>query len=92
MTQYFSVLWILVLIRIQIRRVRASDQWIRLRILLFSSLTFKTPKTYFFLSFTAHKSQNSRNQDFSYYFCSMIKGAGAGSGSVPPFRNFKGTS
>jgi hypothetical protein len=31
-------------------RIRASDQWIRIRILLFSSLTFKMPtkKNYFF--------------------------------------------
>jgi hypothetical protein len=35
------LLWILdILVRI---RIRASDQWIRLRILLFSSSTFKTP-------------------------------------------------
>jgi hypothetical protein len=30
-------------------RIRASEEWIRLRILLFSSLTFKTPtKNYLF--------------------------------------------
>jgi hypothetical protein len=29
-------------------QIRASDQWIRIRILIFSSLTFKTPtKNYF---------------------------------------------
>jgi hypothetical protein len=27
------------------------------------------------------KSQNSRNQGFSYYFCLMIEGSGVGSGS-----------
>jgi hypothetical protein len=27
------------------------------------------------------KSQNSKNQGFSYYFCLMIEGSGAGSGS-----------
>ncbi len=29
------------------------------------------------------ESQNSRNQGFSDYFCMMIKGSGAGSGSIP---------
>jgi hypothetical protein len=29
------------------------------------------------------KSQNSKNQDFSYYFCLMIEGSEAGFGSVP---------
>jgi hypothetical protein len=29
------------------------------------------------------KSQNSRNKGFSYYFCLMIDGSRAGSGSVP---------
>ncbi len=29
------------------------------------------------------KSQNSRNQGFSYYFCMMIEGSGVGSGSIP---------
>jgi hypothetical protein len=37
-------------------------------------------KNYFFKSFPAYyfikKSQNSRNQGFSYYFCVMIKGSG----------------
>jgi hypothetical protein len=28
------------------------------------------------------KSQNSRNQSFSYYFCLMIEGSGSVSGSV----------
>jgi hypothetical protein len=28
------------------------------------------------------KSQNSRNEDFSYYFC-MIEGSASGAGSVP---------
>jgi hypothetical protein len=32
------------------QRIRASDQWIRIRILLFSCLTFKTPtKNYFYI-------------------------------------------
>ncbi len=29
------------------------------------------------------KSQNSRNKGFSYYFCLLIEGPGAGSGSIP---------
>jgi hypothetical protein len=29
------------------------------------------------------ESQNRRNQGFSYYFCMMIEGSGAGSGSIP---------
>ncbi len=29
------------------------------------------------------KSQNNRNQGFSYYFCLMIEGSGSGSGSIP---------
>jgi hypothetical protein len=33
------------------------------------------------------KSQNSRNQGFSYYFCLMIEGSGAGSGSSIPLTN-----
>jgi hypothetical protein len=77
--------------------VFGSGSWIR--ILLFSSLTFKMPaKNYFFYTiFSAYyflklhlhqfskisqkESQNSRNQDFSYYFCMMIEGSG--SGSIP---------
>ncbi len=56
--------------------IRASDQWIRLRIQLLSSLTFKTPTKWKVIK----RSQNStRNQGFSYYFCLMIEG----SGSVP---------
>ncbi len=81
-------------------RIRASDQWIRirLRILLFLSLTFNTQKNYFSLRFllitfwryihiiflrskVIKKSQNSRNQGFSYYFCLMIEGSG--SRSIP---------
>ncbi len=77
-----------------------------MRILLFSSLTFKTPKKlikFFFLDITfwryiyiifqrkkaKKKSQNSRNQGFSTYFCLMIEGSGSipltnGSGSRMP--------
>jgi hypothetical protein len=65
--------------------------WIR--ILLFSSLTFKMPtKTDYFQRFSAYfflrvhlyyfskiKIQNSRNHGFAYYFCLTIEG----SGSVP---------
>ena len=68
-----------------------------IRILLFSSLTFKMPtKDKFFNTIFAalslfeakfksffkekkSKSQNSRNQGFSYYFCTMIEGSGSGS-------------
>jgi len=77
------VLWIrdiLPLVRI---RIRASDQWIR--ILLFSSLNFKTPTKNFFSAYyflkvhfhnfskiKGHKEVTKRrNQGFSYYFCLM---------------------
>ncbi len=71
-----------------------SGSWIR--ILPFSSLTFKMPakntifSAYFLLKLHLHhfskiksqkESQNSRNQGFSYYFCMMIEGSGSGSGS-----------
>jgi hypothetical protein len=75
----------------------------RIRILLFSLMTFKGPtKNSFFQIFclllfegiftpffkrykVQKKSQNSKNQSFSYYFCLMIEGLGAGfrSGSIP---------
>ncbi len=76
-------------------RIRASDLQIRIRFLLFSSLTFKRQqKNIFFLRFAYYflkvqyihiifkdkrskKSQNSRNQGFSYHFCLMIEGSGA---------------
>ncbi len=42
---------------------------------------------YFYIIFQRSKdfkkSQNSRNQGFSYYFCLMIEGSGSESGSVP---------
>ncbi len=67
----------------------------RIRILLFSSVIFKmsTKNSFFclllfkgtFTSFSKikviQKSQNSRKQCFSYYFCLMIEGSGAGAGS-----------
>ncbi len=72
-----------------------SGSWIR--ILLFSSVTFKMPaktntifSAYYFLKLHLHhfskiKSQkeslNSRNQSFSYYFCMMIEGSGSTAGS-----------
>jgi hypothetical protein len=74
----------------------SAGLWIRgilIRILLFSSLTFKTPtKNYFFVSlltffkgtFTSfskiksHKEvTKSSNQGFSYYFCLMVEGSGS---------------
>ncbi len=71
----------------------ASDKWIRIRIriLLFSSLTFKMPNFFsfsadYFLKVHLHhfsktksqkESQNSRNQGFSYYFCTIIEGSGS---------------
>jgi hypothetical protein len=51
------------------RGIRASDQWIRirLRILIFSSLTFKTPpKNNFFLSFYAYYFRKVRLHHFSH--------------------------
>jgi hypothetical protein len=97
---YFSVLrihdifgWIR--IRGSMPHTNGSGSWIR--ILLFSSLTFKMPaknKFAYFLKQHLHhfskiksqkESQNSRNQGFSYYFYMMIEGSGsrAGSGSIP---------
>ncbi len=77
-------------------RIRASDQWIRIWILLFSSLAFRTPSdNYFFCllvfegTFTSpftdksHKKVTKRNQGFTYYFCLMLEGSGFGAGSVP---------
>ncbi len=80
-------------------RIHSSDEWIRMRfrILLFLSLNFKTSKfsAYYFegtLKVHLHhfskikvrkKSQNSRNQCFSRYFCLMIEGFISGSGSDP---------
>jgi hypothetical protein len=97
---------ILVWIRIRgsMPLTNGSGSWIR--ILLFSSLTFKMPakneffntifSVCYFLKVHLHyryfskinsqkESQNSRIQDFSYYFCMMIEGSGskAGSGSIP---------
>ncbi len=47
---FYPVLWIRdLLVQIPDPRIRASDQWIRIRILLFSSLTFKTPTLLYFL-------------------------------------------
>jgi hypothetical protein len=67
--------------------IRTSDQriQIRIRILLFSSLTFKVATKNYnsFLSFLLvifwsykKKSQNSRNQGFPYYFGLMMKDPG----------------
>jgi hypothetical protein len=81
-------------------RIRTSDYWIRIRhrILLYSSLTFKTPtkQTFFCLllfegTFTSifknkkviKKSQNIMNKGFSYYFCLMIEGCGSRAGWDP---------
>ncbi len=79
-------------------RIHASDKWIR--ILLFSSLTFKmTTTAFYFLKVNLHhfskrknnkkESQNSRNQGSSFFFCIMIKESGSiplnnGSGSRRP--------
>jgi hypothetical protein len=54
----------------------------RIRLLLFSSVTFNIFKFFLLITFNlkSHKkSQDSRNQGSSYYFCLMIEG----SGSVP---------
>ena len=74
----------------------------RIRILIFSSLTFKMPAKKLILEhnflclllfeatitsffFDQKESLNSRNQGFSYYFCTIIEGSGsrAGSESIP---------
>ncbi len=53
-------------------QIRASDQWIqlRLRIMLFSSLSFKTltNNNFFLSSKVIQKSQSSRNQGFLTIF------------------------
>ena len=85
-------------IRIPIRgsmpQTNGSGSWIR--IILFSSLTFKMPgkNSFLYTIFSAYdflklhldhfskiKIQNSRNQGFSYYFCVMIEGSGSRAGS-----------
>ncbi len=50
---------------------------------IFWLLLFEATFTPFFKDKKSKKSQNSRNQGFSYYFCMMIEGSGsrAGSGS-----------
>jgi hypothetical protein len=76
------------------------DPWylVRIRLRLFSSVTFKTVTKFFSKFFcillfegTLHhspkiksikKSQNSRYQGFSYYFCLVMEGSGSGSGFV----------
>ncbi len=86
------VVWIRIRIRGSMPLTNGSGSWIR--ILLFSSLTFKNhQKTNFFFlllfegTFTSFfkdkksNSHNSRNQGFSYYFCLLIEGSG--SGSIP---------
>ncbi len=79
---------------------RIHDIVVWIRILLFSSLSFKMPAKnrffntifsacYFlkvhlnyFSKIKSHKeSQNSRIQDFSFYFCMIIEGSGSGAGS-----------
>jgi hypothetical protein len=82
--------------------LRIHDILVRIRILLFSSVTFNTSTkklffscfAFYFLKVHLHlifqdkkfieKSQNRRNQCFSYYSCLMIEESrsGAGSGSV----------
>jgi hypothetical protein len=74
--------------------IRASNKWIRIWILLFSSLTVKTPTKKLgiqvFLLFTFLKVhlhhfskikviKKSQNQGFSYYFYLSQSGAGSGS-------------
>ncbi len=61
------------------------------KILLFSSLTFKTPTKKIFFSKLHHFSKkkvkkskkNIRNQGFPYQFCLMVEGSRSGAGSVP---------
>ncbi len=90
--------WIRIRIRGSMPLTNGSGSGSCIRILLFSSLTFKMPakklifslifSAYYFLKVHLHHfskiksqkgSQNSRNQGFSYYFCMMIEGSGAGS-------------
>jgi hypothetical protein len=51
---------------------------------IFSAYYFLKVHLHHFSKIESQESQNSRNQDFSYYFC-MIEGSGseAGSGSIP---------
>jgi hypothetical protein len=66
-------------IRMQIREAPKNIQilWIRIRNTGTFTLFFNDKKS------SIRYVQNSRNQDFSYYFCLMIVGSAAGSGSVP---------
>ncbi len=79
-------------------RIHAFNEWIRIRIriLLFSSLTFKTSRknnykkisAYYVLKvhFSKIKSPKEvtkqKKSRFSYYFCLMIEGFGSGTGSI----------
>ncbi len=74
-------------------RVHASDLWIRILLFLVIDLQDADKKlffssAYYFLKVYLHhiskikvikKSHNCRNQGFSYCFCLMIEGSGAGS-------------
>ncbi len=54
--------------------------------LIFSAYYFLKIHLHLFSKIRSQKeSKNSRNQGFSYYFCTMIEGSrsGAGSGSIP---------
>jgi hypothetical protein len=57
------------------------------RLNFFCWLLFEGSFTLFFKDKKSKESQNSRIQDFSYYFCMMIEGNGSGSrdgsGSIP---------
>ncbi len=83
------LVWIRIRIRGSIPLNNGSGSGFWIRILLFSSLT--TRKLIFFKVFCLllfectvtsffknNKSQNSRNQGFSYYFCLLIEGSGSG--------------
>ncbi len=83
-------------------RIHASDKWIRIWILLFSSLTFKTPKKTNFLSFSAYyflkvhlqhfskikSKKKSQNNRNEGISCLVIEGSGSGARSTPLTNGF----
>jgi hypothetical protein len=54
----------------------------------FCLLLFEGTFTSFFKDKKSKRSQNSRNQSFSYYFGLLIEGSGSGSGFIPLTKGF----
>ncbi len=56
---------------------------------IFSAYYFMKVHLHHFKDKKSKESQNSRNQGFSYYFCMMIEGSGAASGSIPRLQKYQ---